>query len=125
MSNLRLERVREMLKREIGETIRREIPVGEAGLISVNDVQVSSDLHTAVVRVGVLGNAGQQKRAFEALHQNRKRIQGIVGGAIVLKYTPQLRFIADDSIEQGNKVLKIIEELDKTPSTDENPPENH
>ena len=49
MPSLRLQRVRELLKREIGEVIRREIPVGEAGLINVNDVKVSSDLHSAVV----------------------------------------------------------------------------
>jgi ribosome-binding factor A len=125
MSTLRLERVREMLKREIGEIVRREIPVGDAGLISVNDVQISSDLHSAAVRVGILGNAEQKKRAMAELHKHRKRIQGMVGSAIVLKYTPQLRFIADDSIEEGNKVIKIIEELEKTPFIDEEPPENH
>lgn len=121
---LRLERVREMLKREIGETIRREIPVGDAGLINVNDVQISNDLHSAVVRVGILGNADQKKRGLEELNKHRKRIQGLVGGNIVLKYTPHLRFITDDSIEQGNKVLKIIEELEG-PSKDEKSPKNH
>ncbi len=56
--SLRLQRVRELLKREIGEIIRREIPVGEAGLITVNDVEVSSDLHAATVYIGILGSCG-------------------------------------------------------------------
>lgn len=112
--SLRLQRVRELLKRQIGEVIRREIPVGEAGLINVNDVMVSADLHSATVFLGVLGNADQKKKAMDLLHQNRKRIQGLVGKAVVLKYTPQLRFIVDDSIERGNKVLEIIEQLEKS-----------
>jgi ribosome-binding factor A len=33
--------------------------------------------------------------------------------AVVLKYTPKLRFLLDDSVVRGNKVLQIIEELEK------------
>src|SRR4051812_32690481 len=112
MPSLRLQRVRELLKREIGEVIRREIPVGDAGLITVNDVTVTSDLQLATVYIGILGNAEQRRHGLARLNHHRKRIQGLVGKAVILKYTPQLRFVIDESIEQGNKVLKIIEELE-------------
>jgi ribosome-binding factor A len=114
MSSLRLQRVRELLKREIGEVIRREFPVSEAGLVTVNDVDVTGDLQSAVVFISILGNAEQQKRGHQLLNQHRKRIQGLVARGVVLKYTPTLRFIVDDSVVRGNKVLKILEELDKT-----------
>jgi ribosome-binding factor A len=116
MPSLRLQRVRELLKREIGEIIRREIPVGEAGLITVNDVDLSGDLHSAIVFISILGNPDQQKRGFNLLNANRVRIQGLVGRAVVLKYTPTLKFVIDDSVVRGNKVLEIIEEIEKTPS---------
>ena len=112
--SLRLQRVRELLKREIGEVIRRELPVSEAGLININDVMVSADLHSAIVYVGIFGTAEQQKRGEAMLHKEQKRIQGLVGHAVVLKYTPKLRFVVTDSIEKGNRVLEILEELDKT-----------
>jgi ribosome-binding factor A len=105
MPSLRLQRVRELLKREIGEVIRREFPVSEAGLVTVNDVDVAGDLHSAVVFVSILGNADQQKRGLTLLTSHRKRIQGMVGRAIVLKYTPTLKFILDDSVVRGNRVL--------------------
>src|SRR6266571_3775851 len=114
MSSLRLQRVRELLKREIGEAIRREFPVSEAGLVSVNDVDVAGDLHSAIVFVSIFGNSEQQKRGFSLLARHRKRIQGLVGRAVVLKYTPTLRFVMDDSVLRGNRVLEIIEELEKT-----------
>lgn len=110
--SLRLERVRELLKRELGEIIRRELPVNEVGLISVNDVLIASDLHTATVFVGVFGNVQTQKRAMDLLEQNRKRIQGLVGQAVILKYTPQLKFVLDDSVERGNRVMQILDELE-------------
>ncbi len=126
MPSLRLQRVRELLKREIGEVLRRELPVGDAGLITVNDVAVSGDLHAATVYVSILGKPEQQKNALQMLQKNRKRIRGLVGRAVILKYTPELRFVVDESIEKGNRVLKILEELDKTAGKlDEGIPQDH
>ncbi len=120
MPSLRLQRVRELLKREIGEVIRREFPVSEAGLVTVNDVDVAGDLHSAIVFISILGNTEQQKRGLTLLTRHRKRIQGLVGRAVVLKYTPTLKFLIDDSVARGNRVLQIIEELERSnPETNE------
>jgi ribosome-binding factor A len=115
--SLRMERVRELLKREIGELIRRQLPVDQVGLINVNDVNVAANLHTATVYIGVLGGDAQKKRALEALELSRKRIQGLLGKAVVLKYTPHLRFVLDDSIERGNRVLQLLDDLEKPSSS--------
>jgi ribosome-binding factor A len=113
MPNLRHERVRELLKREIGEAIRREFHVNDVGIITVNDVDVAGDFKSAVVFISILGNPAQQKRGLTVLNENRIRLQGMVARAVVLKFTPTLKFVADDSIVRGNKVLQIIEELEK------------
>jgi ribosome-binding factor A len=115
--SLRLERVRELLKREIGEAIRKELPVGEVGLINVNDVVVAPNLQNATVYIGVFGGDDKKKRAMEALVEKRKRLQWLVAQAVVLKYTPHLRFVLDESIERGNRVLRILDELDKPASS--------
>ena len=114
MPSLRIQRVRELLKREIGEVIRREFEVSDVGLITVNDVDVAGDLHSAIVFISILGKPEQQRRGLAALARNRVRIQGLVARAVVLKYTPTLRFVMDDSVLRGNRVLQIIEELDKS-----------
>ena len=114
MPSLRIQRVRELLKREIGEAVRREFHVNEAGLITVNDVDVAGDLRSATVFISILGNPDQQKRGFQLLNEHRVRLQGFIGRAVVLKYTPKLKFAFDDSIVRGNRVLQIIEELEKT-----------
>ena len=113
MPSLRMQRVGELLKRAIGEVIRREFPVSEAGLVTVNDVDVAGDLHSAVVFISILGTVEQQKRGFGLLLRHRKRIQGLVARAVVLKYTPNLRFLMDDSVVRGNRVLEIIADLEK------------
>ncbi len=114
MLNLRQERVRELLKRAIGEAIRREFHVDEVGLVTVNDLDMSGDLKSAVVFISILGNPGQKKHGLEVLEQNRIRIQSLVAKAVVLKFTPTLKFLVDDSILRGNRVLQIIEDIEKT-----------
>ena len=123
MSNLRHERVRELVKRELGEAIRREFNVEDAGLITVNDVDLGGDLRTAVVFISILGNASQKSRGLELLNNNRIRLQGVLGKSVVLKYTPTLKFLVDDSLVRGNRVLQILDELEKTSPVDNAPSE--
>ena len=113
MPQMRHERVRELLKRAIGEAVRREFHVDDVGLININDVDVAGDLKSAVVFISVLGTVDQQKRALHVLQEHRIRIQGLVAKSVVLKFTPTLKFVVDDSIVRGNKVLQIIDELEK------------
>lgn len=113
MPNLRLERVRELLKRAIGEAIRREFNVNDVGLISVNDVDCAGDLKSATVFVSILGNADQQKQGLAKLTEQRARIQELMAKAVVLKYTPVLKFAVDDSVTRGNRVMQILDELEK------------
>ena len=116
MNSHRLQRVRELLKREIGEAIRREIPVDQAGLITVNDVGIAADLRLATVFIGILGNPGQQKTGMALLQKHRGRIQTLMAQSVILKYTPQLRFVFDESVTRGNRVLDIIAELERKSS---------
>src|SRR5512141_2974796 len=105
MSSHRLLRVRELLKRAIGEAIRREIPIDQAGLVTVNDVEVAGDLRVATVYIGILGNPEQQRTGIAMLHKNRARIQDLMAKSVILKYTPKLRFVVDQSVARGNRVL--------------------
>ena len=114
MSSFRQLRVRELLKRELGEVIRREFPTEQLGVMTVNDVVITSDLHLATAHIGFVGSEEQQKRGFGLLQRERKRIQGLIARSVVLKYTPQLRFVRDESVTRGNRVLEIIDEIERS-----------
>ncbi len=118
MQNRRHERVRELLKRELSAIILREFSVAEIGLVNVNDVVVANDLHSAVVFISIVGTIEQQKKALDVLQHHRKRIQGLVAHAVILKYTPALRFVVDDTMQRGNRVLRILEDIEATTPPD-------
>jgi ribosome-binding factor A len=86
---------------------------------------VSGDLQNATVYFSILGGADQKKRGEELLQQRRKLIQNMLGQSVVLKYTPHLKFVADDSIVRGNRVLQILNELEPSSGSSENPPQDH
>ena len=122
-SSRRINRVREMLKQEVAESLRQELSLEEVGLLTVNAVGVGRDLRSAIVFLGFVGTAAQRKRAPVVLAENAGLIQSRVGSAIRLRYTPELRFQIDDSIEQGNRVLALLDSLDQPAPSPEPPPQ--
>ena len=112
MPNLRHMRVRELLKRELNEIFRREFPV-ELGLVSVSEVGVSNDLHSATVFVSSIGDEPAQRKAFRAVRKAAWKIQAQLAQAVELRYTPRLKFTLDEARTRGDRVLHILDELEK------------
>ena len=117
MPSLRQQRVRELLKRTVGEILRRELDSESCGIITVNDVGMANDLHSAMVFVSVLGSDEQKRTAAKRLKSERSRIQYILGREVILKYTPRIKFELDDAIEAGNRVMSILEEMEQANPT--------
>lgn len=116
----RLQRVAELVRREIAEIIRSDFSIEEVGLLTVNEVIVAPDLRTATAYVGFVGTAAQRRAAPDRLATRAPRFQQILGSHLRLKWTPVLRFILDDSVERGNRVLALLEEIE-TPTPPQPP----
>ncbi len=110
----RLTRINELLKREIADYLERDAYLKDGcGLVSITGVSVASNLRTAVVRVSVLGSLEARRQAMERLHSSRADIQKRVARDVTLKFTPVLRFVLDENVELGDKVLGLIREMEK------------
>ena len=114
MSVDRLERVNSLLKRVIGEAMFRVMQTDDVspGLITVTGVACGKDLRNATVRVSVFGDEALQKRALGHLVHHEREFQQVVNREVRLKFTPQLRFVLDHSLEKGNQTLAIISQLE-------------
>ena len=123
MQNLRHMRVRELLKRELNEIFRREFPV-ELGIVSVTEVGVSNYLHSAKVFVSSIGDDKSQQKAFRTVRKSAGKIQFELGQIVALRYTPKLKFVMDEAYNRGDRVLKILDEIEQD-HQQENPDENN
>jgi len=117
----RLVRINELLKRELSEQIHRLPASGDAEPVwaTVTRVEISADLQHAKVFVSVFGPEARQTAVMLLLADRRKALQHAVSRRVVLKFTPRLDFILDHSLEQGDRVLEIIETLEPPPQADE------
>ena len=109
----RLERVNSLLKRVIAEAM---FPVMQGdtvqpGLITVTGVACGKDLRDATVRVSVFGDDALKQTALQHLKHNAKRFQAVINREVKLKFTPRLTFQLDLSLEKGDEVLAILNNL--------------
>ena len=115
--NTRLLRVNELVRRELSTIITRDMTF-ENVLVTINQVDVTPDLKNAHVFVSVLGK-GSAKAVIAQLEANRTILQAEMAKHVVLKYTPHLTFHLDDSIERGDRVFKILQEISPPADDDE------
>jgi ribosome-binding factor A len=114
----RLDRVNELLRREIGNVIQKDYEWHNR-LVTVSEVEVTQDLKEAKVWVGVLG--GEAGSVITKLNKDHGQIQSKVMKRVVLKSTPVLRFNHDASSIRGVDIVKLLEEVDKLPKAPEEP----
>jgi ribosome-binding factor A len=111
----RVERIEEEVKKIVSKVIDRELKDPRlTGLISVTKVDVSRDLKYCKIYVSMLGVA-DQKEAMDALKSSAGFVRREIGANIRMHSTPEVKFEFDDSIEYGNKIQKMINDLDIKP----------
>jgi len=110
----RTDRISEEIKREISDIIRNNIKDPRVpALLSVVSVDVSKDLRYAKVYVSVFGNDDEKKNAIEGLRSAAGYIRREIGHRMEIRYTPEIQFEIDSSIERGVYITKLIDETVK------------
>lgn len=111
MSNVRANRVGEQIKKELSDIIQREVKDPRIGFVTVTAVEVTGDLQQATAFITVYGDEAEQDVTLEALDKAKGFIRSEIGKRIRLRKTPELIFKLDESIEQGNRIEKLLREL--------------
>lgn len=115
----RMERVNQLIKREISTILQREVQDPRVEFVSITSVTVSPDLHVAKVNFSVLGDEKKKEEANKALDSARGYIRGLMGKRISLRYTPDLEFVYDNSLEYSARIEQTLEEIKKQEPLDE------
>jgi ribosome-binding factor A len=106
----RMRRINEALREVLSEGIG-ELKDPRIGFVTVTGVRASTDLRQATVFVSVLGSEKKRVATLAGLESSRAPLQARVNRELHLKRTPQLRFEYDQTIEEGVRLSKLIDEL--------------
>jgi len=107
----RLPRVNELIKRELGDLLTRELSF-PAKLVTIQQVDVTPDLKHAHVFVSIIGTEEEQRQSMNVLHGARGQLQHTLAKRVILKFTPRLHFKLDVAAERGDRVLNLLSELE-------------
>lgn len=114
MSSNRIGRINEEIQRELSGQLRRlkDPRVSGTGMVSITRVDTTGDLRYARVYISVLDKS-QEKDVLKGLKSAAGFLRRELGRALQLRYTPELQFIADDSIQHGAHILEVLRDPDK------------
>lgn len=107
----RPERLAEAIKKEISEILRDELKDPRVGFATITLVEVSADLRYAKIYVSVYGTPEEQKSTIGTLQKAQNFLRSELGRRIRLRYTPEITFRLDRSIDRGTRVIKLLEEV--------------
>ena len=123
MAGNRIGRINEEIQRELSALLRTlKDPRLQNGLVSVTHVDTTSDLRYCKVYVSALDKS-QEAEVMKGLKSAAGYLRRELGAAVQLRYTPQLQFMADDSIQQGAHILEMLR--DPTVVKPANPANEH
>lgn len=108
MSN-RNERVAEEVKKVVSEALRTKVDDSDIGMVTVTEVEVTKELETATIYYTSLNDNKEQ--VAEGLDRAKGLLRSEVAKEIRLRKAPELEFKYDSSIEYGNKIESLLNEI--------------
>lgn len=107
------EKIAELIKRNISEIIQFELKDPKIGFITITDAQVTNDLSYATIYVSFLGQNARKEAGMQALNRSKGHIRSELSKKLSTRKVPELIFKLDNALEKGNKIEKIIADMNK------------
>ena len=114
MASNRISRFNEEIQRELSEQFRRlkDPRVSQTGMVSITRVDTTGDLRYARIYVSALDKS-QEKEVLKGLKSAAGFLRRELGRSLQLRYTPELQFVADDSIQHGAHILEVLRQVEQ------------
>jgi ribosome-binding factor A len=117
----RTDRVNGLLRQEISYLISHELRDPRlSGVVSITQVETSSDLRHAKVFVSVLGEKEQKDKVLRGINSAMGFVRKELKGRLSLRYVPELQFALDETLDEAEHIFRLMNSLQTFP--DEPPP---
>jgi len=108
----RRERLGALIEQILSDLIRQMKDPRVAGLVSVSRVQVAQDARLARVYISIMGSDDERRETMGALEHADGFLRSKLGEELTIRHVPELQFVLDRSVEEGDRVLDLINRLD-------------
>jgi ribosome-binding factor A len=111
MASTRPSRVGDQLRAEIADLLAREVHDPGIGFLTITHVNVSPDLQVARVYYTTLGDQKARRDTARALGRATPFLRRQIGSRLRLKRVPLLEFFFDESIERGDRIERLLNDI--------------
>jgi ribosome-binding factor A len=111
MPSTRPSRVGDQLRAEISDLLARAVHDPGIGFVTITQVTVSPDLQVARAYYTTLGDERARRDTARALGRATPFLRRQIGSRLRLKRVPLLEFFFDESIERGDRIERILNEI--------------
>ena len=111
MTTTRQNKMRELLKQEVSDIIRREIKDPRLGFLTVTDAAITADMRHAKIFVTILGDEQQRKQSMDVLKHAQRFIRNEFGKRVRMKTLPDIQFFYDEAVDRGVRIFELLEEI--------------
>jgi ribosome-binding factor A len=117
----RAERVSNLIRKEISELLQEQVQDPRlGGFISITEVTTSDDLRNTKIYISVLGDEEKKNDALKGFKAAAGFFRSQLSKRLLLRQVPELMFLLDNSIERGNRMVNLIDEVIARDSGDGN-----
>jgi len=110
----RTRKVNEMVREAVAIILTEEIADPRIDLVTVTSAEVSPDMMVANIHVITHGGPERYAELLEGLESAKGRIRSLLGQRITLRFTPELRFLIDRSVDEGMRISEALKEVPPT-----------
>ena len=110
MSGRRAERLAEEIREEVAQIVGGRLKDPRIGFVTVTRVELTADLRTARVHVGILGDAAQREKTLGGLRQAAGFVRRELGQRIRIRHTPEVQFHYDEGLDATERVARLLDE---------------
>jgi ribosome-binding factor A len=116
--NQRTDRLDSQIRAELMDLLQREMKDPRLGFVTITRVETARDLGSARVWVSIYGEESERAQSMEALVRAAPWLRRKLGERLQIRHVPQLVLRRDDSIEAGDRVLRILREIEDERGSD-------
>ncbi len=108
MNTRRQKQVSSLIQHELGDLLEKKVSDPRLNFVTITGVKVSADLRHAYIYVSTLGN---KQEVMEGFNRATSFLRRELASRLSLRYMPELTFLLDESIERGERIFQLLEEI--------------
>lgn len=111
--SIRQRKVAERIQQLVSVVVDRKVKDPDTGFVTITHVRMSPDLRIASIYFTVLGDEEAERKSQEALNRAKNFIRNEIAPGLKMRFIPELRFFADDTMQYARRIEKILDDIKK------------